>query len=197
MTDVFPTWIGNLTTVEQYWLAGLLVMAALLVLSYLFRAPLHSWRENRQITRAAKRLGAKMLRDVDLPDGLGGEISIDFLVLASDAILVIGVKRYDGLIFGSGQTDEWTQTLNSRSYKFPNPDTYLLRQIGAVRNILPKTQVRGLHLFSDNAEFPWDKPSNVLQVKDLRNSSARRPRLKDIPAELRTAWAQFTRSLNP
>ena len=47
-----------------------------------------------------------MLRDIDLPDGMGGEIRIDFVVLSTDAILVISVKRYDGMIFGGAQTDD-------------------------------------------------------------------------------------------
>jgi hypothetical protein len=195
MTDAFPTWIASLTASEQRWLAGLLILAVLVMLMYLFRDPLGYWKEGRRITHAAKRLGARMLRDVRLPDGMGGKISIDYLLLASDAILVIGVKRYDGLIFGSAQTDTWTQVINSRSYKFPNPDTYLKQQISAIRIIAPKVPVRGLHLFTDKAVFPKDKPRNVLQAKDLR-SNFRRPKVKDIPAPLRTAWTQLTASLN-
>ena len=194
MTDMIPAWMESLTVSEQRRLTGLLLLAIVLILLYLFRDSLRYWREGRKIARVAKRLGARMLRNVRLPDGMGGVISIDFLVLATDAILVIGVKRYDGLIYGSTRTDEWTQSLRSRSYKFPNPDTYLQQQIGAVSMIVPKTPVRGLHLFSDSAVFPKDKPSNVLQVKDLRGSTPR-PRLKDIPAELQTAWTQLTQSL--
>jgi hypothetical protein len=194
MTGAFPTWIESLTTGEQQRLAGMIILAIVLILLYLFRDSLRYWREGRRITRAAKRLGARMLRDVHLPDGMGGETSIDFLVLATQAILVIGVKRYDGVIFGSTRTDEWTQVINGRSFKFPNPDSCLLQQIGAVRIAVPKIPVRGLHLFTDNAVFPRDKPSNVLQVKDLR-SGIRRPRLKDIPADLHTAWTQLVQSL--
>ena len=195
MTDMIPTWMASLTASEQRRLTGLLLLAIVLILLYLFRDSLHYWRESRNINRVAKRLGARMLRDVRLPDGMGGEISIDFLVLATDAILVIGVKRYDGLIYGSARIDEWTQSIRRRSYKFPNPDTYLQQQIGAVRLIVPKTPVRGLHLFSDSAVFPKDKPSNVLQVKDLRGSVSR-PRLKDIPAELQAAWTQLMHALD-
>jgi Nuclease-related domain len=195
MTDMIPTWMASLTASEQRRLTGLLLLAIVLILLYLFRDSLHYWREGCHITRAAKRLGARMLRDVRLPDGMGGEISIDFLVLAADAILVIGVKRYDGLIYGSARIDEWTQSIRNRSYKFPNPDTYLQQQIGAVRMILPGIPVRGLHLFSDSAVFPKDKPSNVMQVKDL-HGSIRRPRLKDIPAKLQTAWAQLMNVLD-
>ncbi len=143
MTDAFPTWIENLTTGEQLGLAGIIILAVLLILLYLSRDSLRYWRESRQIRRAAKWSGARMLRNVRLPDGMGGETSIDFLALAAGAVLVIGVKRYDGLIFGSTRTDEWTQVINGRSYKFPNPDAGLLRQIGAVRVIVPGISGQG------------------------------------------------------
>lgn len=196
MTDLLPTWITNLTPIEQRLVAVLLAMAVLLVLWHLIRTPLRDWRERRQIARTVKRLGARILRDIALPDGMGGEIRIDYLALRSDAILVITVKRYDGMIFGGSNTDEWTQTINSRSYKFPNPNIYLARQISAIWNITPKIPVRGLHLFTDSAAFPWDKPPNVRQLKDLRSSGMRRPVMKDIPAELRTAWAHIVQAIN-
>jgi hypothetical protein len=196
MIDRLPLWIQDLTAGEQRLLAGLMLLAGLLSLAYLFRKSLRHWRETRQITRAVKRLCTRCKRDIPMPDGLGGEIRIDFLGLTSEAILVVGVKRYDGMIFGSTQTDAWTQTVNSRSYKFPNPDTYLAQQISAVRNIVPKATVRGLHLFTDSAVFPWDKPPNVLQIKDLRSSGRRRPGKKDIPADLRAAWSQLLQSMN-
>ncbi len=196
MTDLLPNWIRNLTLSEQRLMAVLLVLVVLLLLLRLIRKPMQDWQERRQITRTVKQLGARILRDIALPDGMGGEIRIDYLALCSDAILVIGVKRYDGMIFGSTKTDEWTQTIHSRSYKFPNPDNYLARQISAIRNITPKIPVRGLHLFSDSATFPWDKPPNVLQLKDLSSSGKRRPVIQDIPAELRSAWAHIMQSVH-
>ncbi len=196
MMDLLPTWTQHLTPGEQRLVIGLLTLAVLVSLAYLCRKPLRDWRERRQITRAVRRIGARFKRDVPLPDGMGGEIRIDYLVLSTDALVVVGVKRYDGMIFGSTKTDEWTQTINSRSYKFPNPDTCLAQQISAVRNIIPKTTVRGLHLFTDSAIFPWDKPPNVLQLKDLRSNRTRRPGMKDIPEELRTAWAQIRQAMN-
>jgi hypothetical protein len=195
MTDILPNWIKGTITSEQQLLIGMLILSTLLVLTYLLRTPLRSWREKRQIRRAVKRLGARVLRDANLPDSIGGVINIDFLVLSIDAILVIGVKRYDGMIFGSANTDEWTQTINSRSYRFPNPDVYLTQQLGAVRSIIAKVPVKGLHLFTDTATFPWDKPDNVLQVRDLLRKNISRPGLKDIPADLATAWLQLSKSI--
>lgn len=195
MMDMFPIWTENLTTATRIWMTGLLILVSLLMLMYLLRDSLSYWREGRRITRGVKRLGARMLRNINLPDGMGDEINIDFLVLSTEAILVIGVKRYEGMIFGGVQTDEWTQTINTRSYKFTNPDIYLSQQVSAVKIIVPKAPVRGAHLFIDNAIFPWDKPANVLQIKDFHDSNTRRPKLKNIPVELRAAWAQIARSL--
>lgn len=172
---------------------GLLILVTLVVLLYLLSTPLRAWQEKLRFRRAVKRIGARVMGDVNLPDGMGGMINIDFLVLSIDAILVIGMKLYDGMIFGSENTDEWTQTINSRSYRFPNPDIYLARQLGAVRSIVPKLPIKGLHLFTDTATFPWDKPDNVLQVKDLLHRNISRPRLEDVPAELRTAWLQLSK----
>jgi hypothetical protein len=194
MRELLPNSIQEFITSDQQLVLWLMCLATLLLLAYLLPVPLRSWRERRKIRRAVKGIGARVMRDVNLPDGMGGMINIDFLVLADDAIRVIGVKRYDGMIFGSANTDEWTQTVNSRSYRFPNPDVYLAQQLSAVRSIVGKLPVEGLHLFSDSATFPWDKPDNVLQVKDLTSMNRSRPRLKDIPADLNSAWEQLANS---
>jgi hypothetical protein len=193
VTGLLPNWIEGFIRDEPQLVIGLLILVTLGILVYLLSIPLRAWQEKRRIRCAVKRIGARIMRDVNLPDGMGGTINIDFLVLSIDAILVIGMKLYDGMIFGSANTDEWTQTINSRSYRFPNPDVYLARQLGAVRSIVPKLPLKGLHLFTDTATFPWDKPENVLQVKDLLNRNISRPRLEDIPADLRTAWTQLSK----
>ena len=194
MKDFSPNSIQEFITSEQQLVVGLLGLATLILIAFLLPVPLRAWREKRRIRRAVKGIGARVMRDINLPDGMGGVINIDFLVLAADAIRVIGVKRYDGMIFGSANTDEWTQTVNSRSYRFPNPDVYLAQQLSAVRSIVGKVPIEGLHLFSDSATFPWDKPDNVLQVKDLTGNNISRPRLKDIPADLNAAWEQLANS---
>lgn len=194
MKDLLPDWIEGYITSDQQLMLGLLILATVVVLVPLLRIPLRSWQEKRQIRRAVRQLGTRVMRDAKLPDGMGGAINLDYLVLTTDAILVIGVKRYDGMIFGSANTDEWTQTLNSRSYRFPNPDIYLAQQLSAVRSIIAKVPVKGLHLFTDSAKFPWDKPDNVLQTRDLLRKDRARPRPKDIPADLNSAWRQLAES---
>ena len=167
----------------------LLAVALVVVLLVAIRTPLRRWRQERQIVRALRRMGARRLDNVHLPDGLGGEVFIDHLLLARDAILVVNVKRFEGLIFGGEQTDEWTQVINTRSYRFPNPDDYLQQQLHAVRAVVPKTAVRGLHLFTHNARFPKGKIYQDEFFGEMEKR-VRRPRMKDIPGDLRSAWKQ-------
>ena len=180
---------------EQYLLLLLSVIAGVAVVLAIFRKPLRQWRQERQIARAVKRMGGRVLRKVRLPDGLGGEVLIDNLLLAADAILVVDVKRYEGLIFGGEKTDEWTQVINTRSYRFPNPDAYLQLQVNAVRAVIPKVTVRGIHLFTHDARFPKGKPPGVLLLEELEHNN-RRPKMKDIPKELRAAWEQVVDTIS-
>ena len=168
-------------------LAAVMVTSALL---FLFRTQLKNWRQERNIRKVVRQLGVQSMKNIHLPDGTGGEVTIAHLLLGRDAILVIGVMRFEGLIFGSSHTDQWTQVINRRSYKFDNPDHYLQRQINAVKLIAPSARVSGWHLFGNSAKFPKDKPDNVLQPGDVR-SLPKRPQHDDIPKQLRAAWKQL------
>jgi hypothetical protein len=141
-----------------------------------------------------RRLGARSLRGLQLPDGTGGEVIIDHLLLTRDALLVVGVKRYSGLIFGGPQTDQWTQVINRVSYKFPNPDEYLQRQVNAIHIRAPDAPIAGLHLFAHGAVFPKGKPDNVLSTREIRQLP-KRPRPRDIPDALRMSWKQLVDSI--
>jgi hypothetical protein len=160
------------------------------VLLFLFRTQLKNWRQDRLIKKVIGRLGVYSMKNIHLPDGTGGEVTIEHLLLGRDAIIVVGVMRFEGLIFGSPHTDQWTQVINRRSYKFDNPDHKLQDQINAVRLIAPGVEVNGWHLFGHGANFPKDKPDNVLQPADIK-SLPMRPQHGDIPKQLRTAWKQL------
>jgi len=169
------------------------VLAAVMVtpvLLFLFRSQLKNWRQERNIRKVIRQLGVRSMENIHLPDGTGGEVTIAYLLLGRDAILVVGVMRFEGLIFGSSHTGQWTQVINRRSYKFDNPDHYLQRQINAVRLIAPSARVSGWHLFGHGAKFPKDKPDNVLQLGDIR-SLPKRPQHEDIPKQLRAVWKQL------
>jgi len=176
---------------NNYLLAAVLATVIVMpLLLFLFRTQLKSWRQEHNIRKVIRRLGVQSMENIRLPDGTGGEVTIAHLLLGHNAILVVGVMRFEGLIFGSPHTDQWTQVINRRSYKFDNPDHYLQRQINAVRLIAPGATVSGWHLFCHGAKFPKDKPENILQLGDVR-SLPKRPKHNDIPKQIRATWKQL------
>ena len=190
MTDPLHPLLQELLNNNDLLTAVLATAIVVPVLLFLFRARLKNWRQERLIKKVIRRLGVRSMKNIHLPDGTGGEVTIEHLLLGRDAIIVVGVMRFEGLIFGSTHTDQWTQVINRRSYKFDNPDHYLQRQINAVRLIAPGATVSGWHLFCHGAKFPKDKPDNILQLGDVR-SLPKRPKHNDIPKQIRATWKQL------
>jgi len=190
MPDSLQPLLQELLNNDDLIAAVLATVIVVAVLLFLFRARLKNWRQERLIRKVIRRLGVRSMKNIHLPDGTGGEVTIAHLLLGRDAILVIDVMRFEGLIFGSTHTDQWTQVINRRSYKFDNPDHKLQDQINAVRLIAPGVEVSGWHLFGHGAKFPKDKPDNVLQPADIK-SLPNRPQSDDIPKQLHTAWKQL------
>lgn len=194
MTEFLQNLMQTLALSTEQLYAVLAVPGAVVVLAVLFRRQLGNWREQRQVARMIRRLGARNLHNLQLPDGMGGEVTVEHLLLARDALLVVGVKRFSGLIFGGPQTDQWTQVINRVSYKFPNPDGYLQRQVNAVHMLAPGATVTGLHLFTHGASFPRDKPDNVMSTREIRQLP-KRMKYRDIPKGMRMAWEKLVDSI--
>jgi hypothetical protein len=189
MPDSLPEFLQELTHNSELQATLLVVVVALSGLLYMLRARLRRWRCERNIKKIINRLGARVMENIQLADGTGGEVTIEYLLLTHEALTIVGIMRFDGLIFGGRLTDQWTQVLGRRSYKFDNPNHYLQRQINAVSLIVPGIPVNGRHLFT-NAKFPKDKPDSVLLLSELK-TLPKRPRHGDIPKQLRAAWKQL------
>jgi hypothetical protein len=184
--------LQELTHNTEFQATVLVLMAALLGLLYLLYVRVRRWRCERDIKRIVHRLGARVIKDIRLADGTGGEVTIEYLLLARDAFIIVSVMRFDGLIFGGRLTNQWTQVLGRNSYKFDNPNHYLQRQVDAISLIIPGIPVSGRQLFT-NATFPRDKPDSVLLPGDLGNLP-KRPRYRDITKKFRAAWKQVKKA---
>ncbi len=186
MPDNFSQLFNELLSNGEWQAILLVAVAALIGLFYVTRNAIRHWRNERAARRILKRLGTGALRDIRLPDGTGGEVTIEHLLLGSDALVIVNIMRFDGMIFGGKLTDQWTQVLGRKSFKFDNPNHYLQRQVNAVHAIVPGTQVAG-HLLFTNARFPKDMPDGVLLPASLHDLPPR-PRRADISRSLRQAW---------
>lgn len=111
--------------------------------------------------------GVRQYRDFRCPDGLGGEYTLDRLVLRYDGVSVLMCLRYEGNIFCGENIDEWTQMVNGKSYSFTNPLVMLDSQIAAVTALVPGIDVDGYLFFDHRAHFPKGRAERVIQLDNI------------------------------
>lgn len=146
-------------------------------------------RPKSRLKRKVKRLGVEVLSDLRLPDGVDGEIDIDYAVLTGKGILVIDVKQFDGLIYGNEQHEEWTQVLKHRNYMFANPLQQIDMRVHAVKSVVAETPVAGAVLFAGSGKFPKRVPKGIILLEDL----PRRKSKVSIPEHMQHEWRELRR----
>ena len=67
---------------------------------------------------AVTSCGFEHLRDVLVPDGQGGTLHVDFLLLTARGVVVIDLRDVEGNIFGGDQMTEWTVMHRALRYTF-------------------------------------------------------------------------------
>jgi len=139
---------------------AVLVLVVLLVL--LWRR-----RGKSSIRDALARVAVEHVEDVVVPDGMGGEIHIEHLLLTTRGILIINVKHYEGVIFAGDRMDQWTAMGPKGRSVFPNPLGTLYDRVAAVRQLVRDVDVAGYVLFPAQADFSKGRPDEVLLPDDL------------------------------
>lgn len=140
-----------------------------------------------QIKKRLKGLGAKIIKDVKLPDGVDGDISIDYLLLTDKGILVVDVNQYDGLLYGNEDHEQWTQVVRRKNYVFQNPLLQMGLNLMAVKAVVPDAHVEGAVLFAGQARFPSRVPQGVLMLDDIPRQRSK----AIIPENALLAWRQL------
>lgn len=75
----------------------------------------------RRLEHAMKKVCLRDMSDFVIPDGMGGQIHIDRLLLTPQGLLVLDVKKIKGVIFGSDKMDNWTVIDGKQRFEFRNP----------------------------------------------------------------------------
>ncbi len=146
------------------WGAVLTTLLLLAVLSML------AWRwytKRHQVTRLLRSLGGIYVRDLIIPDGVGGTIQTDFLVLLRGGVLVLDVKNYRGVLFGAENAPLWSQMVRARSFKFTNPLPENILRVQSLKLLLPNVPVIGRVVFTREGRFPRDMPAGVSMLDTL------------------------------
>ena len=194
LSKVYPTTGAEITfdTIIIWGIAVLLIIIAVMLQWPVIRKKLNE----HQLIRVINRFGRETMRDVLLPDSMGGFTYIEHLVLTTEAIVVLYLKRYPGVIFAGENIDEWTQVLNNNSYRFPNPLRQLDMDVMAINNLVENGEVKGLVVFTRGSEFPKGKPDNVIQFSELE-ASQKDYKADELPPLLHTAWKKLQEQTEP
>ena len=181
-SNLLQQWLPVFVQQQPWIIVALLVLIVLCCALWLWLA-----HPRLRLRRRVKNLGAQVMHDVRLPDGVDGEVHIDYLVLQRDAILIVDIKHYDGFIYGNEAQDQWTQVLNQRNYHFDNPLRHVDMQILAVKAIVPDANVQGRVLFAGGSHFPRRTPEGVMTLQDI----PKRRQPDTVEESTLAAWNRF------
>jgi hypothetical protein len=145
------------------WLAAALVIIAVALLAWRW----WSKRSRMDLKQALRSVAIDRLQNVLLPNGMGGQIQIEHLVLTGNGILVIDVKEFTGTIFASERMAEWTVIGSQGRFTFPNPLGTLYDRVAALRQLVRDVPVVGFVLFAGGADFSKGRPRDVLLPAEL------------------------------
>jgi len=163
------------------------------------------WRWYRRRRASAALLAAvtggafEYHRDVLVPDGQGGSLHIDFLLLTARGCVVIDMRDIAGNIFGGDQMTEWTVMHRAQRHTFPNPQASLYDRIASVRALAVDLPVEGRVVFSGRGRFPKGLPRYTLMLDSIAAEypSAEREQSGAIPEMWRTDWARLSTACRP
>lgn len=130
-------------------------------------------RRRSSIADAVRAIAVDRLDDILVPDGMGGEIHVEHLLLTARGIVVLNIKRYIGVIFASERMDQWTAMSPDGRSVFPNPLGNLLDRIAAVRQLVRDVDVAGFVVFPAEADFSKGQPGHVILPDELGRQYAK------------------------
>ena len=147
-----------------YWtlLVVLIIISITIALPALIKIT-NRWRLHSKI----RTLGNDFIQYVNIPDGLGGSLFYEYIILNNDGLTIYNIARYQGNIFAADTIEVWTQVENNRSYKFPNPLLELESKKVALVAQLPDIPIRSGVLVAKNVIFPKGKPERVSLLHSL------------------------------
>jgi len=187
--DIDPKWIGM----------GAVAVVMLALCFWGLRAYQRRARR-RALLRRLGRIAFETAHQVLVPDGMGGFIHIDHLLLTPRGVLVLDTRRVAGLIFGGDQMSDWTVMGRGRRYTFDNPQPALYDRIAAVKALVGEVPVEGRLLFSNAGKFTKGFPKWVLMLDGIEvefPAVDRGMRSSPAFAHFGEAWKRLVGQLRP
>ncbi len=101
-----------------------------------------------------------------------GTSQIDHVVVSQYGIFVIETKNYNGMILGGENSDEWTQNIYGKKYRFRNPLKQNYGHVKALESVLalPKEYFIPIVVFMQRANLKVKTAQRVTTLKWLINA---------------------------
>jgi hypothetical protein len=172
---------------------GLVIVAGLVL--FLVRA-IRRRSAARRLHQGVVSSSSEYLQNVLVPDGMGGNMHVDYLLLTSRGVVVIDLRDIRGNVFGGDQMTQWTVMNGASRSTFQNPQHALYDRVAAVRALAGELPVEGRVLFTRRAKFPKGLPRWTLMVDSLR---AEFPRVESdaLIQRYRKDWEALTGAVTP
>jgi hypothetical protein len=184
--------------IEPQWLAAGAALVALGAGGYVAYGAYQRRSRRKALLARLGRISYEAAHQVLVPDGMGGFIHIDHLLLTPRGVLVLDTRRVAGLIFGGDQMSDWT-VMGRRRYTFDNPQPSLYDRIAAVKALVGEFPVEGRILFSDLGKFTKGMPKYVLMLAGIEVEFPVVDRTQDLEGETERneAWGRLVSQLKP
>jgi hypothetical protein len=157
----------NNINIEPQWIG---LGAAVLLLAALGFFGMRAYRRRarrKALLARLERVAFAAVHQVLVPDGMGGFIHIDHILLTPRGVLVLDTRRVTGLIFGGDQMSDWTVMGRGHRYTFDNPQPALYDRIAAVKALVGEVPVEGRLLFSNVGKFTKGIPKWVVMLDGI------------------------------
>lgn len=166
------------------------VVILILLALFLHRSELKEAFAEWKLKKLLKNIGKESMHNIIIPDDIDGNIFIENLILMPKEIIILGVKKYRGLIFAADKIDLWTQVVGNKSYKFENPLHHIEANVVALKNIIENSEIGKKVLFIQGSDFPKGKPDNIVSIDDIKKW--KREELKEkVSVALQLDWASL------
>lgn len=152
----------------------------------------------RDVDRTLRTIADRLIRDVVVPDGIGGFVPVDALLLRDRKLYVLDIRDVEGAVFGSEKMDIWTAMGKRRRYQFNNPIRPMHDRIAAVKYLVPGIDVQPRILFTSRGHFPKGRPDGVQLLEEFAQPLLRAMPKKpvEVDAEWQGRWAQICEVAN-
>jgi len=151
----------------------------------------------RDVDRTLRVIADRLIRDVVVPDGIGGFVPLDALLLRDRKLYVLDIRDVEGAVFGSEKMDIWT-AMGKKRYQFNNPIRPMHDRVAAVKYLVPGVEVLPRILFTSRGHFPKGRPDGVQLLEEFAQPLLRvKPKKPvELEAEWQDRWSQICETAN-